>query len=436
MDATNRSVVRVLMFPWLAYSHIHPFLELAKKLSERNFYIYLCSSPANLGHIKENLLEMNFPSIQLVELHLPSSPDLPPHYHTTKGLPNHLLGNLIQAFDTASSSFSSILTTLRPDFLICDFFQPWAPALALSLNIPTVQFVVSGNKANSVAVHAFKRSGDVIQDSARDFLFIKDRILQHLEQSSGIMLARSLREIEGKYLDDLSAVTKKRILPVGPLVQDLIAEDDKKTEITEWLNKRDPCSSVIYVAFGSENYLSKEDREELALGLLLSNVNFIWVLRFPRGEEISAREALPEGFIEMVSEKGLIVEEWAPQKRILSHRSIGGFLSHCGWGSVLESMKFGVPMIAMPMHIDQPLNAEFLVEMGVGLEIKRDKNGKIEREEVARVIRDLAGERTGEQLRRKARELSDCIRDKAGQEIDEVVNDLVHLVGRKTHNPF
>uniref|UniRef100_A0A2K1ZAJ3 anthocyanidin 3-O-glucosyltransferase n=1 Tax=Populus trichocarpa TaxID=3694 RepID=A0A2K1ZAJ3_POPTR len=371
MDATNRSVVRVLMFPWLAYSHIHPFLELAKKLSERNFYIHLCSSPANLGHIKENLLEMNFPSIQLVELHLPSSPDLPPHYHTTKGLPNHLLGNLMQAFDTASSSFSSILTTLRPYFLTCDFFQPWAPALALSLNIPTVQFVVSGNKANSVAAHAFKKS-----------------------------------------------------------------EDDKKTEITEWLNKRDPCSSVIYVAFGSENYLSKEDREELALGLLLSNVNFIWVLRFPRGEEISAREALPEGFIEMVSERGLIVEEWAPQKRILSHPSIGGFLSHCGWGSVLESMKFGVPLIAMPMHIDQPLNAEFLVEIGVGLEIKRDKNGKIEREEVARVIRDLAGERTGEHLRKKARELSDCIRDKAGQEIDEVVNDLVHLVGRKRHNPF
>ncbi|KAL3581300.1 hypothetical protein D5086_015632 [Populus alba] len=168
----------------------------------------------------------------------------------------------MQAFDMASSSFSSILTKLRPDFLICDFFQPWAPALALSLNIPTVQFVVSGNKANSVAVHAFKKSGVVVQDSAKDFLFIKDRILQHLEQSSGVI----------------------------------------------------------------ENYLSKEDREELALGLFLSNVNITRVLRFPRG--------------------------------------------------------------------------------------------------------------TGEHLRKKARELSDCIRDRAGQEIDEVVNDWVHLVGRKTHNPF
>ena len=77
--------------------------------------------------------------------------------------------------------------------------------------------MVSGNNANSVAVHAFKKSGNVIQDSAKDFLFIKDRILQHLEQSSGIMLVRSLREIEGKYLDDLSAVTMKRVLPVGPL---------------------------------------------------------------------------------------------------------------------------------------------------------------------------------------------------------------------------
>ncbi|KAG6763440.1 hypothetical protein POTOM_030855 [Populus tomentosa] len=167
MDATNRSVVRVRMFPCLQSFIFH----------HRLTFLLI----------------------------------------TTQGLPNHLLGNLMQAFDMASSSFSSILTTLRPDFLICDFFQPWAPALALSLNIPTVQFVVSGSKANSVAVHALKKSGVVVQDSAKDFLFIKDRILQHLEQSSGIMLARSLREIEGKYLDDLSAVTMKRVLPVGPL---------------------------------------------------------------------------------------------------------------------------------------------------------------------------------------------------------------------------
>jgi cyanidin-3-O-glucoside 2''-O-glucuronosyltransferase len=64
----------------------------------------------------------------------------------------------MQSFDMTSSSFSNILTTLWPDFLIYDFFQPWAPPLTLSLNIPTVQFVVIGNKENFVVVHAFKSS--------------------------------------------------------------------------------------------------------------------------------------------------------------------------------------------------------------------------------------------------------------------------------------
>ena len=119
----------------------------------------------------------------------------------------------------------------------------------------------------------------------------------------------------------------------------------------------------------------RREREELALGLLLSKVNFIRVLRFAQGEKISAKEALPEGFFDMVGERGLIVEEWAPQKRISSHHGIGGFLSHCGWNSVLESMRFGDPIIALPLNIDQPLNAGFVVEVGAGLEIKGYKNG-------------------------------------------------------------
>jgi cyanidin-3-O-glucoside 2''-O-glucuronosyltransferase len=145
-------------------------------------------------------------------------------------------------------------------------------------------------------------------------------------------------------------------------------QEGEKTEITEWLNKKD-TSSVIFVSFGTENYLSKEERGELALGLLLSKVNFIWVLRFAQAEKISAKEALPEGFFDMVGERGLIVEEWAPQKRISSHPGIGGFLSHCGWNSVLESMRFGDPIIAMPLYMDQPLNAGFVVEVGAGLKI-------------------------------------------------------------------
>jgi len=73
---------------------------------------------------------------------------------------------------------------------------------------------------------------NIIQDSTKDFLFFKYWILQHLEQSSGIIFIRNFREIKGKCLDDLLAVTMKKILLVTSLVQDPIIEDDKKSEST------------------------------------------------------------------------------------------------------------------------------------------------------------------------------------------------------------
>ncbi|GFP93057.1 beta-d-glucosyl crocetin beta-1 6-glucosyltransferase, partial [Phtheirospermum japonicum] len=107
----------------------------------------------------------------------------------------------------------------------------------------------------------------------------------------------------------------------------------------------------------------------------MSRVNFIWVLRFPLDEKIkSTREKLPRGFIERVGVRGLVVEGWAPQRRILSHPSVGGFLSHCGWSSVMEGIFSGVPIVALPMHLDQPLNARLVEEVGLGEEAVRSRD--------------------------------------------------------------
>nr|GEX32294.1 beta-D-glucosyl crocetin beta-1,6-glucosyltransferase-like [Tanacetum cinerariifolium] len=40
----------------------------------------------------------------------------------------------------------------------------------------------------------------------------------------------------------------------------------------------------------------------------------------------------------------------------------------------MEAMKFGVPINAMPMHLDQPVNARLVVELGLGKEVLRDGN--------------------------------------------------------------
>ncbi|KAK3001584.1 hypothetical protein RJ639_022435 [Escallonia herrerae] len=443
MDANSK--ISVLMFPWLAHGHISPFLELAKKLSKRNFDIYLLSTPANLGSIKQKIGE-NF-SIQLVELHLPTLPNLPPQYHTTNGLPPNLMPTLKKAFDMANPNFAKILKTLKPDLLIYDFLQPWAPKVALEHNIPGVEFVSSSATMTAYMLDKYKNPGmgfpfpeiyyrnyeNVLVAKLRESAGIdangKTRGIESMEQSSKIVLIKTFREIEGKYCDYVSKLGGKKVVPLGPLVQnpDYECED---SEIIQWLNKK-AKNSTVFVSFGSEYFLSEEDLEEIAHGLALSNVNFIWVVRFPMGESSRLEEALPQKFLQKVGGRGMVVEGWAPQSRILGHPSIGGFVSHCGWSSVIEGMKFGVPIIAMPMQLDQPINARLIEEVGVGVEAVRDKDGRLQREKVASVIKQVVVEEEGEVVRKKARELSDNIRLKGDEEIDVVVEELVQLCREK-----
>ncbi|KAB2595001.1 crocetin glucoside glucosyltransferase-like [Pyrus ussuriensis x Pyrus communis] len=442
----NRSI-SILMLPWLGHGHISPFLELAKKLtSHRDFHIFICSTPVNLSSIKRKLPKKYSHFIEFVELHLPHD-ELPPHYHTTNGLPPHLMPTLKKAFDMSSDNFSHILKTLKPDLLIYDFLQPWAPSLALSHNIPAVEFTTTSAASMSLFLHHHKNPNvqfpypsiylrdyetkefsNLLESSANGITNV-ERVLLCSDLSRNIILVKTSGEIESKCVDYLSQLTEKKIVPVGSLVQDPMDQQlDEESSIIKWLNERERAS-VVFVSFGSEYFLSKEEIQEIALGLELSQVSFIWVIRFPK-EDKSTRveDALPKGFGERVGERGMIVDDWTPQAKILKHSSVGGFVSHCGWSSVLESIKFGVPIIAMPMQLDQPVNARLVVEVGVGVEVIRTGGGgSLQREEVAKVIRDVVVEKIGEGVMIKAFELRDNMKKKDDEEMDRVVEELMQL---------
>ncbi|CAK9178550.1 unnamed protein product [Ilex paraguariensis] len=135
-------------------------------------------------------------------------------------------------------------------------------------------------------------------------------------------------------------------------------------------------------------------------GLELSNQRFIWIVRRPidsnacgsyfgGDRENNPVEYLPEGFLERTKEVGLVVPSWGPQVAVLSHLSTSGFLTHCGWNSVLESISHGVPMIAWPLYTEQGMNAWFLEEeIGVAVKpIRVEQRSLVRREEIARVVR-------------------------------------------------
>ncbi|EYU20980.1 hypothetical protein MIMGU_mgv1a019146mg, partial [Erythranthe guttata] len=133
-----------------------------------------------------------------------------------------------------------------------------------------------------------------------------------------------------------------------------------------------PPRSVVFVGFGSETKISKEQIHEIAYGVELSDVPFIWALRKP-DENCDDDKLLPLGFRQRTAEQGLVQLGWAPQREILMHPSIGGSLFHAWWGSIIETMQYGHVLVLLLFVFDQPLNAKVIVEKGLGIEVERDE---------------------------------------------------------------
>ncbi|KAK1396631.1 Glycosyltransferase [Heracleum sosnowskyi] len=439
MESENGRMT-ILMFPYLAYGHISPFVELAKQLTKRSFYIYLCSTPINLASIKSRVHQDD--NIQLVEFHLPSSPDLPPRYHCTNGLPSDLDPILRQVLENAAPVFVNIVKDINPDLVIHDFLPSWPAEVSLSLNIPAVYFSIFAVALCCLPLHYSKKSGEkfpvpeilfpgVQEHQLSGFTVVAYRnIVRCFERSCNLVLVKGFREAEGKYIDLLSDLADKNIITVGPLVHDSTeSEDDKTKNIMKWLDNKEK-SSVVLVCFGSESYLSAEVIIEMANALETAKCNFIWAVRYPQREKKESVQ-LPDGFVERVGDLGMILEGWVPQTMILGHPSTGAFLSHCGWSSINESMKFGVPIIGMPMRNDLALDAKVVADIGIGMEIMRNNEGKFKRDEIVNVLRKVLVDGSGESLRRKARELSLKINEKGDEDLDKAAEELKQICRKK-----
>ncbi|KAH6828715.1 hypothetical protein C2S53_018064 [Perilla frutescens var. hirtella] len=230
------------------------------------------------------------------------------------------------------------------------------------------------------------------------------------------------RIMEGLYLD---LVEKSRMFgpdkhwalgPLSAVFEHEKADSKSPSECLEWLDKQPP-NSVIFVSFGTTCSFSDEEVKELALGLERSEQRFVWVLRDADTGDIFEGEVrraeLPQGFEERVRERGIVVREWAPQLQILEHCATGGFLSHCGWNSCLESISLGVPIAAWPMHSDQPRNAVLITKvLKVGVEVRdwARREEVVSSVMVEEGVRRLMASAEGEEMRRRVAELADSLK--------------------------
>jgi len=240
------------------------------------------------------------------------------------------------------------------------------------------------------------------------------------EVNSWGAVVNSFHELEGNYVSSFESFYQNgaKAWCLGPLC--LYDDSDEcfyssldqhqHEVIMKWLAKHTETASVIYVSFGTQAHISPEQLDEVAYGLEEAKVPFLWVVR-------SNTWSLPDGMEERVKGKGLIIRKWVDQPAILKHSAVGGFLSHCGWNSVLESLSVGVPILAWPMIAEQTLNAKFVVEglrAGVRIEKMQGSEGKdvvaVSREAICRGVKELMEGHKGRIAREKSQALGEVAR--------------------------
>ncbi|KAK1431759.1 hypothetical protein QVD17_08379 [Tagetes erecta] len=416
----------IVLYPAPVMGHLISMVELGKLITKHHpsysIIVLTLTNSFNTGSITTYVRHISetFPAITFH--HLPDIPLDPEAYPSTDAI----------LFDLTARSINNVVDALRsisPTALIIDVFCTSPMAAAKDLNILFYYFFTSG-ACVAVEVLYFPTLDQNYLGSFRDMnklvyspglppipssdmptvVLDRDSMLysgflqfaRQLPKSAGIITNTfdALEPNPIKAIRDGLCVPDQPTPPVycvGPLLAD---GGDDSHECLKWLDSQ-PKKSVVFLCFGSEGLFSSDQLKEIAKGLEMSGHRFLWVIRSPPTVEDDWDSLLPDGFLGRIKDRGIVVKRWVPQVKVLSHESVGGFVTHCGWNSVLEATRAGVPMIAWPLYAEQRLNKIMLVdEMKMALPMEESDDGKVMATEVEKRVRQLMDSGEGKVIRR------------------------------------
>ncbi|XP_042031714.1 UDP-glycosyltransferase 86A1-like [Salvia splendens] len=325
-----------------------------------------------------------------------------------------------------------------PSFLVSDTFAAWPAMVAQKHNLVNVSFWTqpATEFAINYHLHLVKQNGHYppTKDDEQMINYIpgvapistKD-LMSHLQESDAtiadeivfrafeevvkadFILHNTVQEVEPHTLSSLSQ--KQATYAIGPINFSTKCSVPKslrrQVDCSEWLEAR-PHGSVLYISFGSIAQTNRQVIQEIAHGLVISGVSFIWAIR-PQIVMDDDRDVLPCGFKENVRDRGLVLP-WSDQLYVLSSPVVGGFLTHCGWNSILESVWCGVPMICYPILYDQPTNRKLVVDdWKIGINLCDGES--VGKEEVAEKINKVMSGEASDCIRKNLKEMRTKLQD-------------------------
>ncbi|MQM06377.1 hypothetical protein Taro_039201 [Colocasia esculenta] len=439
------SGLHIFFLPLITPGHMLPMVDMAKLFAERGVDATLVTTPGNAARIRDSIDRANATGgrrIQLLQVDFPSSvAGLPDGCDNLAASPvPDVTEDIFRALTKLRQPFEKLVQEHAPDCIVSDGFYPWTVDVAADFGIPRLVFYGPGAFSVAAIGSLFEaKPHQRVSGDAEAFVVpdLPDRIemtrsqlpefvvspLGHMQdmgiadlKSYGVIM-NSFRELEPVYATDIAGLKTWYIGPLSLCNRD---EADKTVRgekasgqdgCLNWLDAQAP-RSVLYVCFGSLCRFTRPQLREIALGLESSGHSFLWVLR---DVDNSGAAVLPEGFEERTKGRGRVLRGWSPQLLILGHRAVGGFMTHCGWNSTLESITAGVPMVAWPLFAEQFVNEKLIVHLlrvGVGVGAAVCSNHEEERvlvgeERVKEAVALVMGDgEEAEAMRRRARELA------------------------------
>ncbi|XP_058200923.1 crocetin glucosyltransferase, chloroplastic-like [Rhododendron vialii] len=457
--------VRVLLVTFPAQGHINPSLQFARCLTRMGVDVTLLTALSAINRITKTTTSSTPQGVTYLGFSdgyddgLKVDTDFEVYMADLRRRGSEAVAKLVTFSGENGKPFVHVVYTI---------LLSWVSQVTRALNVPSTFLWIQPAAILDIYYYSFYGYGDVIRNNVNDpswsvelpglprltgrdlpsflcapnlYKFALSLFKEHIdtlgEETNPKVLVNSFDALES---EALRAIKKLNFVAIGPLIPSAFLDRkdpsdnsfggdllQKSNNYIEWLDSK-PRGSVIYVAFGSISELAKQQTEEVARGLLDCERPFLWVMRGKGNDE---KEEDKVGYKEELERQGMIVS-WCSQVEVLSHSSVGCFVSHCGWNSSLESLVSEVPMVAFLQWSDQAMNAKLIEDVWkTGVRLIKNGEGIVEAGEVKRCIEMvMGGGDRGEEMRNNANKWKDLAREATleGGSSDKNLNALVDEV--------